>query len=63
MCISSTLPLVSAILFATTSFDGAAAEGIKKMKTYSLKTKAVNACGKRNAHQKWSKMNLIRQQL
>ena len=63
MCISSTLQLVSAILSAITNFDWAAAEGIKKMKTYSLKTKAGNACGKRNAHQKWSKINLIRQKL
>ena len=62
-CVSSTLPLVSVILSATTSFDQAAAEGIKKMKTYSLETKDVNRCGKRKAHQKMSKVNLIRLQL
>ena len=59
MCISSTLPLLSGILSATTSFDRAAAEDIKKMKTHSLETKAANGCGKRNAHQKWPKANLI----
>ena len=29
------------------------------MKTHSLETKAANGCGKRNAHQKWPKANLI----